>query len=222
MINRDSRTRLAVLIRSYLSEEITAFQFDDALGEFRKSDDPAVELVTDQLWYMYDDCDDHRVVLTKPDWNYIQRLLLLLESDAIVHVDRRWEWSARNLISLVFFSCCLLLIYSNGWGHELLIYFIPFGLTSIAIAHAEPEPKVGVYKEIVFPFKSFKDLQTAFKATSFRKVKYPQGLATREIRSGALSQFYKFHSYVVWLIFAPIPLLFQSLPSRHADYEVTV
>jgi hypothetical protein len=87
MVNRDDRNRLAELIRRYLDEDIMAFDFDEALDEFRESADDAVRFVSDALWYHYDDCDDHLVVLSKQEWNYFQRLLLLLESNSTV-IDR--------------------------------------------------------------------------------------------------------------------------------------
>ncbi|TWU30305.1 hypothetical protein [Bythopirellula polymerisocia] len=65
MIVREARNGLAALIRRYLNEQLTAFEFDDALDEFHESSDDAVRFVADSVWYHYDDCDDHLVVLNK-------------------------------------------------------------------------------------------------------------------------------------------------------------
>ena len=40
--------------------------------------------VVDALWCHYDDCTDHKVVLSKPAWDYFHRLMLLVKSDAEV------------------------------------------------------------------------------------------------------------------------------------------
>ena len=222
MINRDARNRLAQLIRRYLDEDIKAFDFDDALDEFRESDDDAVRFVADALWYHYDDCDDHLVVLSKQEWNYFQRLLLLLESDSIVKVTKSWRWTYSQILAASLLLLCLGIVYGTGFGYHLLVFFIPFGIGSIAISHLRhPADDTGPYDAIITPFESIGDLRVVCEKTSFQKVHYPPKLETRTIRSPFMHWFGVVHSYTCWSMLAPIPLLFQCFPVRLFDAKVS-
>ena len=94
-VDRAQRDGLANTIRQFLREQSTAFEFDEALDDYRSSTDPTVRFVTNAAWLHYDDCDDHIVTLSKREWDYFQRLLLLLESDGQIAMTstRRWSWT---------------------------------------------------------------------------------------------------------------------------------
>lgn len=87
-------------IRDYMAQTITAFQLDDAL--FRIADatqDGTVKVVAKQMWFHYDDCKDHNIVASKQIWDYFNRLLLLLKSEAEAefvwtHTSWRAEWTS--------------------------------------------------------------------------------------------------------------------------------
>ena len=65
MINRPDRDKLIHMINQYLSEEITAFEFDDLIGKLAsKTQDETVDYVVSSLWEVYDNCEDHKVVAT--------------------------------------------------------------------------------------------------------------------------------------------------------------
>jgi hypothetical protein len=83
MVDREAREQLASILRSYMKEEVTAFQLDERLDSFRRfPNDETVELIAADLWGCYDDLKDHKVVATKETWNYFNRVLVLLSSDA--------------------------------------------------------------------------------------------------------------------------------------------
>ncbi len=94
-VDRQKRDGLTRTIRQFLSEQSSAFEFDEALDAYRVWTDPTVRFVTNAVWYHYDDCDDHMVTLSKPEWDYFQRLLLLLDSDSQIAIAsmRRWSWT---------------------------------------------------------------------------------------------------------------------------------
>lgn len=221
MVDRDSRDRLAALIRQYLDDELTAFDFDNALLDFPDTDDTTVQFVIETVWYYYDDCKDHPVVLSKPQWDYFQRLLLLLESNSTVIVKKTHLWSFVQPVAAILLLACLLIVWQTGIENHLLIFFIPFGLGSILLSlHHHPEAKVGPFHEIVTPFQSINDLRIAYESANFVKRRYPSQLESRQIRSPAMDMLIGVQNVVLCLIIAPIPLLMQCFPQTITDIRV--
>lgn len=217
-----SRGSLTSLIQSFLDSEITAFQFDELLDPFRDSDDPIVQHVAEAVWYHYDDCDDHLVCLSKQEWDYFQRLLLVLNSNCRLEKKTDREWSTRQVIAalaLSVFACCA---QQTGWGDHLFVLAMPFGVISIALSlwHVNDESHVNPYWPIIFPFASLADLSTAYRCSSFRKTRYPKQLSGRTIRSPMMSAFWRLHAYTMWLIFSPLPLACQMLPETRTVTRV--
>ncbi len=221
MIDRNARNDLADLIRRYLDEQIKAFDLDDALYPFCDSDDSGVRYVANTMWYHYDDCDDHLIVANKQQWDYFQRLLLLLESNSVVIQEHRKQWSVTQLIAALLLAVCIGIAIRFGIGSHLLIFFVPFGLASIAISHfRRPILERQPYDDIVTPFSSISDLRTAYdSARHFKKRQFPRHIETRSIRSPVVSAFWTWHMYIMWAILAPAPLLVQCAPVT-IDYPV--
>jgi hypothetical protein len=98
MFSRYDRDRLAEVINRYLNEEVTAFKFDEQLSEIAAATkDETVQQVASLFWYHYDDVDDHKVVASKEEWDYFQRLLLILKSDSdIIAETGNRKWTARK------------------------------------------------------------------------------------------------------------------------------
>jgi hypothetical protein len=214
MIDRNARNNLATLIRRYLYEQIKAFDLDEALDPFRDSDDSGVRFVANTMWYHCDDCDDHLIVASKQQWDYFQRLLLLLESNSMVIQERQRQWSVTQLFAALLLTACIGLAFCFGVGYHLLVFFIPFGLASIGLSHLRrPNIEPGPCDEIVTPFSSIRDLRIAYDAARhFKKHQFPRHIEARLIRSPFMSAFWTFHMYVMWAIFAPAPLLVQCAP----------
>lgn len=211
-----SRASLTALIRSFLDSEITAFAFDERLDGFRDSADPVIRYVVDAVWYHYDDIDDHLVCLSKPEWDYFQRLLLALNSDCRVEVRTDRRWSIKQLIAAFSLGAFAYLAIRIGWGYQLLILAIPFGVVSIALFfwRSNDQADVDPHRAILFPFGSFADLSAAYRSSTFRKTRYPKQIAGRRIRSPFMAAFLEIPTYAMWLILSPVPLLFQMLPER--------
>lgn len=222
MTVREQRDELAGLIRSFLGEQITAFKFDELLDAFRNSPDETVRYVTGAAWYHYDDCDDHFVTLSKPEWDYFQRLLLLLESDNTIEITttRRWHWS--QIAASAALIGFLWLAIKIGWGSQLLIVAIPFGVVSISISCLRARGRRdGPYDAILSPFASFAELKSTFDSvTTFRKTHYPRTLERRRIRSPLMNLAYQLQFFAVWLVFSPVPLLVQTFPLRETRTRI--
>ncbi len=211
-----SRDALATLIRAFLSSEITAFELDEGLDAFDDSDDPVIQHVATTVWCLYDDFEDHEVCVSKAEWDYLQRLLLVLESGCRVetHSERRWsfkQWIAA--VSLCVFAYCAV---QMGWGTHLFLLAVPFGLISMALScwQQRTDSDVDPYQQSIVPFASFSDLATAYRSSRFRKIPYPRQLETRTIRSPLMNRFRQLYFYTLWLILSQIPLLFQLLPKN--------
>jgi hypothetical protein len=225
MIDRNARQELAREIRRYLSDEITAFQFDEILQEFRCSPDETTRFIAFQLWYFYDDCEDHFVVLSKQGWNYIQRLLLLLESDFEVKQWTVTHWHFTQAIAAMLLTACLAIVTMAGVGYHLLLYFVPFGGLSILLAYLRrqadaPLRRHGPFDAILTPFESFQDLRVAYDSVGFRKMRYPSPLKSRTIRSAEGDGLLRLQLYLGWLLWCPVVLFFQCFPLRESRIHV--
>jgi hypothetical protein len=138
MIDRKARSEMSNVIREYMAEEVSAFQLDDELDRIAQATlDGTVKFVNKLMWYHYDDCKDHKIVATKWEWDYFNRLLLLLESEAeadFVKVRSSWraEWldffhrekpSAAELAITPFPSISSLLSLRRGVEHFVRIRY---------------------------------------------------------------------------------------------------
>ena len=223
VVDRRLRDQLALLIRRFLAEELTSFGFDDLLDEYRDSADSAVRFVANEVWCYCDDFEDHLVALSKPAWDYFQRLLLLLESDRAVETTHWWRWSWTQLVALGALLGFVQIALSLGWGEHLLIYAIPFGIISIAISRLRRSTNVvGPYHRIIHPFATISDLKAVYDAVGFKKARCPRNVQARRIHSPLGKAGIHLHLYSHWLIHSPIALAFQLLPERKSRLRVVV
>lgn len=105
MVDRDSRDRLAELIRSLAAGNITNDQFEDALPA---SEDRAIlEVYSNGAWLLYNDTHEHKLkdkyALTKNDKHLVARWVLFLKS------DYEYQWPSITVIER------LLSIVTLGW-----------------------------------------------------------------------------------------------------------
>jgi hypothetical protein len=89
MVQRESRRRLAELLRGLVAGRITNDEFELAIP--RDSGDSAVrEVFRDGAWFLYDDLHEHRLVgkyrLSRDGRDEVARWVLFLESDL------EYEW----------------------------------------------------------------------------------------------------------------------------------
>lgn len=71
MIDRAARDEVILAIEDYLDDRIMAFEFDDRLQQVESRDETVTEVIH-AVWGLYDDCKDHKVHLTKPEWDFLQ------------------------------------------------------------------------------------------------------------------------------------------------------
>ncbi len=209
-------------ISEYLNDRVTAFGFDDRINEIAtKSEDQTVRGVVDALWFHYDDCKDHYVVLSKEEWDYIQRLLLILDSDSQIYTSQIWCWSRYQAIAIATLACFGVLL----WGFDLSYWFvaIPFGFLSMGISflRERAEPRPGIVETAHVPFASFGELRNARRRSpNFRKQRYPARLAHRRIRGPVAARLGAIPSHILWLFASPFVLLVQALPDSQVESHV--
>ena len=221
IVDRKARDFVASEVRRFLNGESTAFKFDDAINDV-ESDDPTVRDIVYRLWHHYDDFKDHTVTLSKPEWNYFQRLLLILESDRHIETQttRKWRWT--QLFAFAALLAFSVVVLQLGVGRYLLAISIPFGVVSMLIAYVRQrsqEPDTSFFA--LTPFATFGELWDTFRdVDGFRKQKFRNELAGTQIRSNAMNRIMMIPTWLAWLTFAPFVLLFQSLPEHDRTTHV--
>lgn len=223
-VDRDSRNKLTGIIQAFLAGDLGAFEFDEALfADFDKGDDPTIEFIVSALWFHYDDCVDHDVALSRQEWDYFHRLLLVLASDAHIEVASQRIWCPPQLaaaIGLIGFVYCTFWL---SFGSHLLVVAIPFGLLSILLSFWREHytPAQSTQEANLFPFSSMSELLALRRSISrFVKQRYPAELGDKQIRTETMERILWFQWHVVWLLLSPIALFFQTLPLRRVSTRV--
>lgn len=225
MIDRAAREQLASILRSYMNEEITAFQLDERLDSFRSfPNDKTVELIAADLWGCYDDLKDHRVVASKQTWDYFNRVLLLLSSDAELEEKRReFAWHSGQVAPGI---CLLLAIGASvrvGWNLNLVSVFVSSGLISMAISWVNRRRTRKKSAPETYPFPSFNALSFLRRRTQlFSKAPYPKPLALRSIRHPFINAVMWVPTIAGWLLLSPIVLFFQTLPEKRRNIRINL
>jgi len=230
MIDYAARRQMGDIIRSYLNEEIKAFQFSDALYDVAgKTKDSTVQQTVDALWYLYDDVKDHKIVASKEEWDFFHRLLLILESDAEIEVSKVRKWSLRQLIAAFAMVTFVMLALHLSWGPYLLGAYIALGLVSMLLwySRSRATPKPDATEIALTPFSSISQLLAIRRRVPhFLKERYPTRLATRRIRHWIFEMPMPLLSSLVvgaiWSIFAPVPLLFQAMPKTRSTTRIRI
>ncbi len=227
MFSRYDRDALTEVVNRYLTDKMTSFTFDDALSDIAaRTKDQTVKHVADLFWHHYDDIEDHQVVASKEEWNFFQRLLLLLKSDAaIVQESGRRTWTARQAVALVCLAIFVAVAAKTGLGSHLIVATVPLGCVSVLLSlwHSSLEAPNLRRRAPLVPFGSVAEMRTIrAKVHGFVKTRYPAQLASRQIRGPVGEAFNRLHCIMVWLLFSPVPLLIQALPERKVRWKVAI
>jgi hypothetical protein len=225
MIDRNARDKMEEAIRSYMGERLTAFELDEALSQISdKTDDKTVQHVGRALWFHYDDITDHKIVASHEEWDYFNRLALLLKSEAELDgstTRRRWSWE--NGIAAIAFVGFICAAIHFGWGEHLFIVAIPFGAFSMLLGYwaNRTTKRISRIEMALTPFPSIASLLAVRRTvTNFSKNEYPSKLRSRRIRSPVAGKIMLLPAKLMWLVFAPIPILFQMCPQTETTTRI--
>ena len=211
-----SRESLAVVLRAFLNGQIMAFDLDDQLDVFRGSDDPVIQYVISAVWFHYDDCADHLQCLDREEWNFFQRLLLLLASDWTLETKSSRIFSFQQVVAAASLALFVFFAVQLGWGSQLLVLAVPFGAVSMLLWRTRSLLSTDSYQVASEPFAGRCDIRQAYLSTGFRKMRYPGLVADRQIRSPFMDRFYHLYWHVVWLLLSPVVLFVQAFPRTHS------
>lgn len=223
-VDRERRAQLIAAINRFLDEQTSAFDFDEEIHRIGDATtDQTVRDVVDALWLHYDDLSDHKVALCKLEWDYFQRLILLLKSDARLQVQKQHYWSLTQLAAAGALAAFLWCVALTGIGQHLLLVAIPFGLISVLISHVRRRlaPDLSQLEVALLPFASISQLLAIRrKVAEFSKRRYPTHLACRRIRSRLGEFAVALQTYSCWLLLSPLVLIFQMLPTTRSTSRV--
>lgn len=222
-VDRANRDRLAAATKDFLNERTTSDAFADEINEAaRKSDDPTVKRVRDLLWGLCDDMFDHEVVLSKEEWDYVQRLLLLLKSDAQLEWKSSWEWTPRQtlaVIGLLIFGIALLV---TGWNIELVSVTAPLGIAAIFLYRWQMKATTPTSHWVALtPFAAVSELlPVRRRIVDFSKRPYPIHLKGRRLRSPFWNCVMIAQTCAALLLVSPLALLWLAIPERNDETHV--
>lgn len=228
MIDRKARDQMARAIRSYLDEEISAFKFDEALAQASNAtEDRTVQTVARALWFLYDDCKDHKIVASKEEWDYFNRLLLLIESGGEMETVRSWrKWHPFQAVAAVLFLTFLLIAVRVGWGEHLIAYALPFGPASMLLAWLNSRryrKEVHAIASALTPFPSVGNLLAIRRHVSgFGRHRYPKAIVARRIRDPIIDRLMWVPWSLAWCMFSPVALFLQMLPNRDSEIRIQI
>jgi hypothetical protein len=223
MIDRDARAKVRLAVDDYFSDRISAFEFDTRLSSVATTThDATVQFVANQLWYIYDDCDDHLVAVDKATWNTIQRFMLLLDSGSELRFTGKFFWHGSQCIA----ASTLLAIGVACWDN-INAWPIPVvcgGIVSMMLAKWRDRLREAIGPSDprdCWPFPDLAAIRRAWDATPvFRKQRFRSEVADRTIRSDGFGRALHYQFLYSWLINSPIALFFQSLPLRSERLDV--
>ena len=225
MIDRRSRDEMGKAIRDYMEERIAAFDLADSLDCIaHATKDETVKLVGKLMWFHYDDLKDHKIVASKQEWDYFNRLLLLLESEVEAEfVKTHASWRAEQAVAALCLAGFVFVALRSGFGKSLFVYTLLSGAVSMLLVRLrlrgweKPSPA----KIAITPFPSIASLLSIRRrVTMFARKRYPKSIAGRRIRNPFVETVRWIPTGVLWLVFSPIVLLIQMLPHRQLEPRI--
>jgi len=221
-VDRAARDAVGRLIRRFLDRDLTAFAFDEAITPYGDSSDRVIQCVVGACWYYYDDMTDHYAQLTRKQWDFFQRMLLLLASDW-THVDtveRRRHWS--QVVAGLTLIGGLISIPWIGLNVGLILVLIPLGIVAALLHKVRTSLLPGDPRtmSITSPFASIAELWGVYATVKgFRKAHFPWHLAAKP---RTVRPWYRRHFDLIecsafsifWCVIAPAALVVQMFPVR--------
>ena len=187
VIDRPARELLVTAVDSLVSDEITFRAFvREHCGIFQRTEDAGARHVIEELTDLYDERPDN-VVITRDEWNYLQRLKLFLQSDCqIAFVPDPMSFdqpaAAALLILVVVTACC--------FGHSPILHLVCLvAALELWMQDRRRRHALGPYAAIVEPFVSIEQLAGVYRRTAtFQKRRYPHSTQRRRSAEGRLGR----------------------------------
>ena len=192
----------------------------------RNSQDQSLAAIRDALWWCYSDTEDHKICAEKQNWDFLNRLRLVLASDAEAEWYRTGpRWNIYRTLSALLLAGLGLVAWQARFGRVLAFSWLLAGFTALVLlwVRRHNDLKVAQPSFPVFPFPSINSLlATRRQVTRFTRKRYPQSLLRRA----------KLHHYLdqaMWVLrgplliaFAPLLLFFLVLPIRQQEMRLNL
>jgi hypothetical protein len=215
-IDRKNREKLVNAIERYLADKTKSDTFDDEIDEISyASNDPTVAHVVDLLWCHYSDLRNHKAALSKEEWDYFYRLMLLLKSDAHIEVEKRKLWCFTQVCATVAFAVFAIFIVWFGIGMYLFAIYIPCIVLSVLLSYllGRSVLQLTPMQQVLTPFSSISEiLKVRRSVRGFKKRRYPPHMKFRLILHALIDLLYLIPFYVLGLVFGPLFLVPQLFP----------
>lgn len=230
MVDREARNELIGAVERYLDGITNNVEFDEEIFDIaERSSDPTIFEVAHALWTQYDDCQIHHADLSKPQWNYFQRLVLVLRSDACIETVRNQRWTSRQVVAASGALAFIVLAVGLGFGFHLALVTAPLGFVPAWLSRRkqdDTEPPTAL-EVALMPFASVAELLAVRRSVpGFAKRRYRelpvhlQGRSapwfTRPVFQKPLSALGRLH----WLVVPPLGLLPHLFPETDEKTSV--
>ena len=174
MICRDDRDA-AVVVYDRMCEGEGAQVEPEEWERLRKSPDITVRHAMDILGSTFEDVLDVSE-LEASEWDYLQRVRLVLMSDAELHRQRRFLWSWTDCIWPVLACAAAVILVCKGMGCYIVSALCLAGPFWMWIVYREGQWRRGkpAYWKIIQPFTSIRQLSAVYEQTpAFQKIRFP-------------------------------------------------
>ncbi len=229
MLNRIDRNDTAILYEAFFNGKIydSSDEVDTLIQEtcsrVENSDDPTVQMAYKIFIQHHEACGGEIHLIDKSEWDYLERIRLVLLSDAeLLEHSQPINFNRQNLLSLLASTSFFLFWYLSGTGWHLLLYTVPLGLLLFLTQEVFTDkiPKLNLYQGIIEPFISLQQLEKTYHSVSnFQKNKFPAKY--RNKKSWSWTSFEGNLIILIMLIFSPLILLIMSIPDSNTQYTVS-
>ena len=212
MIDRAARNYIVEAIDAFTSGKITSRTFDARLlDDAPKTRDRTVPIVAAELWVFYDDFIDHPARLSKPQWDYVQRLRLVLMSDAELCNSGKWRARQPAAFAALVVLGAVAWFHGVDWNFWLVDMFI--GGIAVSAMHLPTLDRSYTLRHRVIPFESFGEiLALRRRVPEFRKQPYPRERPEKPLRGPIWSAVMTLTGMAALSVMAPVTLLICMLP----------
>jgi hypothetical protein len=220
MIIREDRSRLIKIINEYLHEKITPSEVANKVDPLMDSGDETVVWIAEEFWGYYDDINDNIVIASKEVWDYFQRLLLILDSDASIEIEKRRCFHFTQIPAVLFAVLTGFLYLGGSLGILLGLLFWPVAIIFDKFREHKTQKLYSFSDWKCYPFSSPANILKFHRACRwFKKKRYPKHLEKTKIGrppSGLIS----FYIYLSWIVFLPFVFLFQAFPLKIENVNI--
>lgn len=249
IVLREYRDLLIAILNRFLDGQQTSDDYEWLHILSGDLEDETVQLIADHLTdILGTERTPDAPPITKQTWDYLQRLMLILHSDAHVnYVPGIWSITQLGALLALLAYASFAVINGQVYDPRIAIAFSIPALTLTLLRLPYAKSKRTPFQEIIYPFPSITLLSTVYRSTStFRKRRFPsmkntpqaEASSSGNARSKSILQHFisclkhvakKFQTYLAYLcilvafaLFSPLVLLCLLFPIQKDEVVVSI